>query len=135
MEKEMNAWIISIRLKTGCYRHLKVAKSLTLEELAGVILWSFDFDNDHAHAFFLDNHAWSDDDCYYADFVDEDEEFPHTNDVTADIFTLKQKFLFIFDFGVEWAFKCTILKESHLTDEDSCEVVKEVGQAPGQYDY
>ncbi|WP_267247568.1 hypothetical protein [Streptococcus sp. Marseille-Q5986] len=36
-------------------------------ELADVILWSFDFENHHARAFFMDNLFWSHADSFLAD--------------------------------------------------------------------
>ncbi len=37
-----------------------------------MILWSFDFANDHAHAFFMDNVEWSHADSYFLSFVSDD---------------------------------------------------------------
>ena len=51
--------VISTKQGAGCYRHLKVPKKAKLDGLADAILWAFDFVNDHAHAFFMDNCAWS----------------------------------------------------------------------------
>lgn len=51
----VEAWVISVKFKKGCYRHIQIPKTKTLAELADVILWSFDFEKAHAHAFFMDN--------------------------------------------------------------------------------
>ena len=48
-------YIISVSLKKGCYRHIQIASDKTLDELSQAILSAFDFDNDHLHAFFMDN--------------------------------------------------------------------------------
>ena len=110
------AWVISVKLRTGCYRHIQIPKTETLAELADVILWSFDFINDHAHAFFMDNVVWSDVDSYFH----------------LDILSVKQKFKFIFDFGDEWRFECQVLREIEAEDEEAY-IVREVGTPPEQY--
>ena len=47
--------VLSVSIGKGCYRHIQVSLNESLEELADIILWAFDFCNDHAHAFFMDN--------------------------------------------------------------------------------
>ena len=121
----VEAWIISVKFKKGCYRHIQIPKTETLAELADVILWSFDFENDHAHAFFMDNLFWSDADSY-------DGEERYTENVYLDILSVKQKFKFIFDFGDEWRFECQVLREIDTEDEEAY-LVREVGTPPEQY--
>lgn len=126
--------VLSISLKKGCYRHIQVSVNDTLDYLADTIIWAFDFDNDHAHAFFMDNKAWSRADCYYMAEVDEYGEYRHTCDVQLHQFDLQKNdlFLFIFDFGEEWRFQCKVLR---IINEDikDAELLKSVGQAPEQY--
>lgn len=126
------AWVISVKLKTGCYRHIQIPKKDTLVVLADVILWSFDFENDHAHAFFMDNVAWSHADSYFLSFVSDDGEERYTENVYLDILSVKQKFKFIFDFGDEWRFECQVLREIAAEDEEAY-IVREVGTPPEQY--
>ena len=57
-QKRACSRVISVRYGTGCYRHLRIPSSYTLEELAEAILEAFDFINDHAHAFFMDDRCW-----------------------------------------------------------------------------
>ena len=59
------SYVISASLEKGCYRHIKISAAATLNDLAEAILDSFDFANDHLHAFFLDNESWGDGDSYY----------------------------------------------------------------------
>lgn len=126
--------VLSVSLKKGCYRHIQFSVNKTLEDLADIILWVFDFDNDHAHAFFMDNKAWSDADCYYMAEVDEDEEYRHTCDVKLYELALQKddRFLFVFDFGDDWQFQCKVLR---LIDEDTKEpeILRSVGESPEQY--
>ena len=125
---------MSVSVATGCYRHIRVSVNETLEGLADIIIWAFDFDNDHAHAFFMDNKAWSDYDCYYMAEMDEGEEYRHTCDVTLSQLRLQKdnKFKFIFDFGDEWEFQCKVLR---IIEEDTAEaeIIKSVGESPEQY--
>ena len=128
----VEAWIISVKFRKGCYRHIQIPKTKTLAELADVILWSFDFENDHAHAFFMDNLFWSDADSYFLSFVSDDVEERYTENVYLDILSVKQKFKFIFDFGDEWCFECQVLREIATEDEEAY-IVREVGTPPEQY--
>ena len=86
--------------------------------MADVILWSFDFANDHAHAFFMDNVAWSDADSYFLSFVSDDGEERYTENVYLDILSVKQKFKFIFDFGDDWCIEHEVLREVEIEDEE-----------------
>ncbi len=125
--------VISIKQGTGCYRHLKVPKKMMLDEFADAILWAFEFVNDHAHAFFMDNSAWSEGDCYYMDEVDEENEFPHTCDHDLTVLRVGQKFKFAFDFGDDWVFDCAVLREISEGNNDEVEVIRSKGEAPSQY--
>ncbi|MBR7085519.1 MAG: hypothetical protein IKI37_10155 [Oscillospiraceae bacterium] len=125
-------FVISVSLGKGCYRHLKISGRKTLEELSDSILWAFDFDNDHLHAFFMNNRAWDDTACYSSPYAEDG--CPTTDKHTLQSVSLKagQKFLYIFDFGDEWHFECKVLK---ILDEDTkeTELIKSQGQAPEQY--
>jgi len=135
MATKAKSMVISISAGLGCYRHLKISDQATLEELSDEILEAFDFINDHAHAFFLNNRPWTEDDCYYAEFVDEDNEYRHTCDYTLKKARLyvDQKFVYVFDFGDDWQFRCRILK---IIDEQTeiPEVLRSKGESPCQFD-
>ncbi|EJG41970.1 hypothetical protein AMCSP13_002584 [Streptococcus pneumoniae 2070335] len=55
-----------------------------------MILWSFDFANDHAHTFFMDNVEWSHADSYFLSFVSDDVEERYTENVYLDSLSVKQ---------------------------------------------
>ncbi|MCL9790304.1 Uncharacterised protein [Streptococcus pneumoniae] len=97
-----------------------------------MILWSFDFANDRAHAFFMDNVEWSHADSYFFSFVSDDVEERYTENVYLDSLSVKQKFKFIFDFGDEWRFECQVLREIETEDEEAY-LVRSVGTSPEQY--
>ena len=125
-------FVISVSLGKDCYRHLKISGRKTLEELSDSILWAFDFDNDHLHAFFMNNKAWDDTACYSSPYAEDG--CPTTDKHTLQSVNLRagQKFLYIFDFGDEWHFECKVLK---ILDEDTkeTELIKSQGNAPEQY--
>lgn len=134
MKKVNSSVVLSVSIGKGCYRHIQLSLNETLEELADTIIWAFDFCNDHAHAFFMDNKAWSNCNCYFMAEVDEDDEYPHTCDVKLSKLGLQKddKFKFIFDFGDEWEFQCKVLR---IIDEDTDDamIIRMVGAPPEQY--
>ena len=60
----MESYVISVSLGTGCYRHIQISASATLYRLHQAILNAFEFEDDHMHAFFMDNKRWSQWECY-----------------------------------------------------------------------
>jgi len=142
-----NSFIITASIAVGCYRHIRIAQNATLENLSDAILMAFDFYDDHAHAFFMDNSAWSQADCYYCEKVDEDGEYRHTCNYRLDqVMTVGSRFKYVFDFGEGWVFGCKVLRELDgiLTGgEDGdiypvaegvlVEFVREKGDPPRQY--
>lgn len=130
--KSEHSYTISVSLQSGCYRHIQVPGRYTLEELAWAILDAFEFDNDHAHAFFMDNKLWSRRNCYYMRGVEEGER-------TTDRYTLDDvglykdmPFKFVFDFGDEWVFQCKVMREEEKRTDRPI-VIKSKGEAPEQY--
>ena len=65
MIEEKKSIVFSVLMDVGCYLHICVSASRTLEDFAEIILSAFGFINDHAHMFCMDNYAWSFDDCYW----------------------------------------------------------------------
>lgn len=137
---DKGSYVISVSLGTGCYRHIKISVNDTLYDLSDAILDAFNFDNDHCHAFFMDNRAWSRENAYYSD-EDEDDFFGFAfqnkktdTAVLKNVMSVKKKFLYIFDFGDDWRFSCNVLR---LT-EDECDepqIIRSVGESPEQYPY
>ncbi len=128
------SYVISVSLGAGCYRHIKISGDCTLMELHSVILKAFEFCDDHAHAFFMDNVVWSQADSYYVPGIER-------GDRTTDLYTLEQagldvgkKFKYVFDFGDEWTFQCKVLRiEAGAAPVPT--VIKGKGDAPDQYGY
>ncbi|MHB1153967.1 MAG: IS1096 element passenger TnpR family protein [Eubacteriales bacterium] len=129
--KSNKSYVISVSYATGIYRHIKIADDATLYNLHQAIQDAFIFDDDHAHAFFLDNRSWSHVDSYFADMIEGEEKF--TSDyVLNKVLHLGQSFKYIFDFGDEFTFQCKLLKEiDEITEIAS--VIRSKGDAPKQY--
>lgn len=128
----MKSYVVSVSLGTGCYRHIRIGEQETLDRLHEMILNTFDFDDDHAHAFFMDDRYWSSARAYYSDYINDTKKY--SRDVTLRQLRLKKgdKFKFLFDFGDEWRFQCKVLRElEERTDIPG--VVRTVGEAPEQY--
>ena len=131
--RKSQAVTLSISLQKGCYRHLLIPDDISLAELASYILSAFSFDNDHLHAFFMDNRLWSHFDSYFCEYANESYR-PATEEIKiwqTNIYEGK-RFKFLFDFGDEWVFQCKVL---HVEDRqiDIPLIVRNVGDAPEQY--
>lgn len=121
---------ISVSMGAGCYRHIEMSANSTLEDLHNAIQWAFDFDNDHAYAFFMDGRAWSDN-AYYCEGTDEN--YPLAGEHTLfEVLKEKKAFLYLFDFGDEWCFQCKLLSVKEKECKETT-IVRAVGQAPQQY--
>lgn len=105
------SYVISVSLGKGCYRHIQISASATLYQLHKIILSAFDMEDDHAHAFFLDNRTWSPYDAYFSMEMRGGEHL--TTDCTLKKCGLAKdsKFKYLFDFGDEWCFQCKVLRE------------------------
>ena len=126
------SYVVSVSLYTGCYRHIRISSGDTLEQLHSAILEAFCLEDDHAHAFFLDNRLWSDMDSYYSEGIEDAERFTMGH-VLGDVGLRPGKpFKYVFDFGDEWIFQLKVLR---VLEEptDTPQVVRSVGEAPVQY--
>lgn len=128
----MESYVISVSLGTGCYRHLQISASATLYRLHQAILNAFEFDDDHMHAFFMDNKLWSQWDCYVSSKSEPTDRLSKRYSLQKAGLAKGKRFLYLFDFGDEWVFQCKVLREvDEKTDIPS--VIRSVGEAPEQY--
>ena len=129
--KQQETYVISVKMGVGLYRHIQISSKQTFQMLHLAILEAFDFNNDHAHAFFLDQPWANDHTAIYVDFMDDAQLFSSKVKL-KDKLELGQKFIYIFDFGDEWTFHCKVNKivEAPL---NQFKVIKSVGKAPSQY--
>lgn len=128
----MGSYVISVSAGTGCYRHIQISKSATLYKLHEAILEAFEFIDDHAHAFFMDNKTWSQDDAYYSMKMDGHERLTKGRKLEKLKLTKGKQFKYVFDFGEEWRFQCKVLRELE-EDTKLPIIVREVGEPPEQY--
>ena len=128
----MESYVISVSLGTGCYRHIQISRSATLYKLHQAILNAFEFDDDHMHAFFMDNKRWSQWGYYISSKSEPADRLTKRYSLQKAGLAKGKKFLYLFDFGDEWVFQCKVLQE---VDEktDIPAVIRSVGEAPDQY--
>ena len=129
------SYIIAVSPGVGCYRHIRVDADATLYDFHEAIQDAFEFDDDHAHAFFMSGRAWDITTAIYCPMMgEEDEDYVLTSEVELGDLDLKvgKKFLYLFDFGDEWRFTCKVLR---LLPEPTPEpvVVRSLGAPPPQY--
>ena len=128
----MESFVISVSLGTGCYRHIQISANATLYKLHQAILNAFEFEDDHEHAFFMDNHVWSSADAYFSSKTGSGDRLTKKYTLKKLQMAKGQKFKYVFDFGDEWEFQCKVLRE---LDEDTIIplVIRSVGESPEQY--
>ena len=132
------SYVFKVMFPNRCYRHIKMSALHTLEMLHAAILEeTLFYDKRHAHSFFMDNKAYNS----YSEIPGADFPSPiHSSSTPTDreytIFDLHlylgQKFKYIFDFGDDWRFTCTvidILKEP----TDNPVVIESKGKPPKQH--
>ncbi len=126
------SYVISVSLGRGCYRHIRISGKCTLWDLHSAILDAFAFDDDHAHAFFMDNVKWSDQDSYYTEAIEEEGPTTEKTRIGSVGLCKGMAFKYMFDFGDEWVFQCKVLKVEP-GDLGEAVVIKSKGEAPSQY--
>lgn len=128
----MESFVISVSLGTGCYRHIQISANATLYTLHKAILSSFQFDDDHLHAFFMDNKRWSRGDMFVASKSEPADRLTKRYSLQRAGLVKGKKFLYLFDFGDEWCFSCKVLRELDQK-KDIPVVLRSVGESPEQY--
>lgn len=128
----VESYVISISFGTGCYRHIQIGANATLYDLHKAILKAFEFDDDHQHAFFMDNYVWSPMDAYVSSKTDFGNRLTKKCTLKKLKLEKNRKFKYLFDYGEEWVFQCKVLRKlEEKTDIPG--VIKAVGEAPEQY--
>lgn len=132
-QKRACSRVISVRYGTGCYRHLRIPSSRTLEGLADAILEAFGPSMAMPMPFSWTTAAgqgrtptgwtWGDDDWEW----EEEEEGRPTSGYTLDVLAPGQPFKFVFNFGENWCFQCKSLRE--MGDCDDVRLLRTKGGA------
>lgn len=128
----MGSYVISVSAGTGCYRHIQISKSATLYKLHKAIIDAFDFEDDHAHAFFMDNHYWSGNAAFFSMKMHGDERLTKSYKLEKLNLVKGDQFKYLFDFGDEWRFQCKVLREIEEKTDIPC-IIRSVGESPEQY--
>ena len=128
----MGSYVISVSAGTGCYRHIQISKSATLYKLHKAIISAFEFEDDHAHAFFMDNHYWSGYAAFFSMKMRGDERLTKSYKLEKLNLSKGDQFKYVFDFGDEWRFQCKVLRELDEQLDIPC-VIRSVGESPEQY--
>jgi len=128
----MGSYVISVSAGTGCYRHIQISKSATLYKLHKAIINAFDFEDDHAHAFFMDNHYWSGYAAFFSMKMHGDERLTKSYKLEKLNLIKGDQFKYVFDFGDEWRFQCKVLRELEELS-DIPRIIRSVGESPEQY--
>ena len=128
----MGCYVISVSAGKGCYRHIQISKEASLYMLHKAIINAFDFDDDHGHVFFMDNHYWSKGEPYFSDKIEPGAITTKHCKLNTLGLEKGRQFKYLFDLGAEWRFQCKVLRENddHV---DIPFVVRSVGEAPEQY--
>lgn len=93
---------------------------------------AFEFDDDHCHAFFMDDRYWIDFCAYYSDDMDEGCRISYKMPLGRLGLKKGDKFMYLFDFGDEWRFQCRVMQELEEKTRNA-RVIKVVGDPPAQY--
>ena len=121
-----------VSLARGCHRVIECGGGHTFEELHLAIQKAFDFDNDHLYAYYMDGKKSSRRSINSPDCNDP----PYACDVLIGEarMRIKQKILYIFDFGDRWEFEVTLLS---VRNSDALLlypiITASVGESPEQY--
>jgi len=116
------------------WRKIEIAENQTLDDLHSAILDSVDFADDHLYSFFISGRAW-----------DKSTEYasPHADGANAarmkikDLrLRMKQKFLYLFDYGDEHRFEVQLMEINPDASKKIRypKVVEEHGESPSQYE-
>ncbi len=126
------SFILKISVSKKIWCKIELSGRHTLLDLHNVIQDSFDFDDDHLYAFFMDGKPWSRE-CYNAPL---DVTGPYVNEVIVGDLELYEgkKFLYIFDYGDQWEFEILVEK---ISDKDTellyPTMIQKKGESPEQY--
>ena len=112
------------------YRVLKIDGNNTLDDLCYEILSAFDFDNDHLYMFSLKRKKYDSDGYFHPQAAGG----KNAAKISLNKLNLKvrNKFLFLYDFGDEWMFDITV-KKIEQSDIMSLTYVKEQNGEISQY--
>jgi hypothetical protein len=117
------------------WRKVEMLGKQTLYELHQIIQQAVSFDNDHPHAFFMSNIAW-DSSTQYPVMPDRGQTGSRQKSIFSLGLRMKQRFLYIFDYGDEHRFEIQLLEMTpDAPKADYPRILEAHGENPPQYDY
>ena len=136
----MKTYTLKVKFKYAkrIWRSIEVRADQTLDDLHAAIQAALDWDGDHLYSFFMSNQAW-DEESEYASPEGEtmwDESAPKADDAKIGSLglQLKQKFMYIFDFGDEHRFEVEVIGINPNAPKDEYpRIVDGRGNVPPQY--
>lgn len=122
------------------FRTIEIRGNESLASLATEILNAFDFEEDHAYGFYSNiRNIYKSDEVYelFSD-IDDCEDTPGAKGVKgvliSEVFKVRKKMLFLFDYGDDWMFLVECKKISEANPKIKYpRVIEKVGEAPEQY--
>jgi hypothetical protein len=122
------------------FRIIAVPGGTMLDQLAQLIVGSFDFDFDHAYGFYDNLTRWNHSEEGYEAFADTDDESRHpgvkNTPVEAAFPAPGKRMLFLYDYGDEWNFMVELTGiENPEEGETYPRLLEAVGDPPPQYEY
>lgn len=118
--------------KRSVWQLIEIAEDQTLDDLHYAILGAVNFDSDHLYSFFMSGRAWDDTTEYASPYADG----PSAAQVRIGDLSLrmKQKFLYLFDYGDEHRFEVQLVGiNPEAAKGDYPKLVESHGKAPRQY--
>ena len=104
----------------------------TLDDLHSAIIDAADFDDDHLHAFYLSGRAWDKE----TEYGHEDARYSSAISIRKLALRLKQRILYIFDFGDQHEFDVQLIETSSEPPREMLarpRVIEQHGEMPPQY--
>ena len=119
--------------KPSAWGKIEIGETQTLDDLHYAILSMMDFDPDHLYSFFMSGRAWDQDSEYASPYA----EGPSAARVKIGDLSLrmKQKFLYLFDYGDEHRFEVQLVAINPDASKDVRypRILEEHGEPPPQY--
>jgi hypothetical protein len=124
---------VTYQRKRSVWQLIEIAENQTLDDLHYAILSAVDFDSDHLYSFYMSGRAWDSSTEYASPYADG----PSATQVQIGDLSLrmKQKFLYLFDYGDEHRFDVQLVgvnPEAAKKDRYP-RIVESHGKAPRQY--
>ena len=123
---------VTYQRKPSVWQLIEIAENQTLDNLHYAILSAVNFDSDHLYSFYMSGRAWDETTEYASPYADR----PSADQVKIGDLSLrmKQKFLYLFDYGDEHRFDVQLVGINPEAPKGRYpRIVKSHGKAPQQY--